>query len=474
MKQSYKFKNLSLVFLMSLLIFSFSGCSSNSDNDAALPSRTGLFISDIHFNPLMDAAIANQLASAPAWQWDSIFAISVMTVCATYMQDTNFVLLNAAIAAMKAQTPNPDIIIISGDMLVHYFKDLYDARVTNPTEAGYLALVNQTEQYIAIKLTEAFPNAQILPVLGDWDSDMGVVSTPASTAFLQSFATAWYSAVNKNGSSPDFISSFSAGGYYQARIPISRNIRLLGLYTVPWAQECTTGCSAIGDAELVWLGGQLADAQQKGEKVWLLGHIPPGIDANTTADNMSKGQTCEEAVTPFWSETYSSQLYPLFAQYKGTIGFGVFAHEHYDDFRIVNDDSGDFIFGIKLPPSITPLHNNPAFIAFDYDPGEGVITDASTFYLSNLASDPTVDSAVWELEYSFDGTYGQDAFDSNGLLNAVCRIVVQPGAQNNYVDYYPVLYPAGNILPEGLTPFIGWACALNKLTVADYTSCSCQ
>jgi hypothetical protein len=453
----------------------FTGCSTSSGNEKAQPSRSGLLISDIHFNPLSAQAIADSIALSPASEWDGIFAGSGQKTCATYMNDTNFVLLDSAIDAMKAEVPDPDVIIMSGDMMVHYFLEyFYNRLVTNPTEAGYRSLVNQTEQYIAMKLTAAFPDAQILPVLGDWDSDMGVVSTPASSAFLTSFATAWNSAVNKNNSAPDFISTFSSGGYYEARIPISPNIRLLGLYSVPWAQECTTGCSTIGDAELNWLGEQLADAEQKGEKVWLLGHLPPGIDANTTADNVSKGQSCEDAVTPFWSETYSSQLYPLFAQYKGTIGFGVFAHEHYDDFRIVNDNLSNFIFGVKLPPSITPLHNNPAFISFDYDPAEGVMTDASTFYLSNLASNPTRDTAVWEFEYSFDSLYAQNAFDSNGLLNAVCQIIVQPGAQKSYVDYYPVLYPAGNILPGGLIPFLGWSCALNNLTVEGYTNCCCQ
>jgi sphingomyelin phosphodiesterase acid-like 3 len=480
MKPSYKFKKFSLVLLMSLLVFSTSGCSGSSDNDAAIPSRTGIFISDIHFNPLSDPAIADAIAQAPASQWDAIYATSNQTTCASYLKefplsDTNFVLLNSAIAAMKAQVPDPDIIIISGDMLVHYFLELvYNRIVTNPTQAGYMALVYQTEQYLAIKLTEAFPNAQILPTLGDWDSDTGVDSKPASSAFFQSFASAWSSAVNRSGSSPDFMDTFSAGGYYQTKFPINTNARLIGLYTQPWAKECTNGCSTLGNAELQWFTQQLHDAKEQGQKVWLLGHIPPGIDANTTASNMAKGQSCQEAVTPFWADAYSSQLYALFAQYKGTIDFGVFAHEHYDDFRIVNDSSGNFIFGVKLPPSITPLHNNPAFIAFNYNPDLGVIIDESTFYLSNLASNPTADAAVWEIEYSFNNTYGQDAFDSNGLLNAVARIIVQPSAQQSYVNYYPVLYPAGNILPGGLSPFLGWSCAFNKLTVADYTSCSCQ
>jgi len=451
-----------------------AGCGEDS---GARPSRTGLFISDIHFNPLYDPAIADAIAAAPASQWDALFATSLQTTCASYGNDTNAPLLQSALAAMKQRVPNPDVIFISGDLVVHYFQQLfYEKLVTNPTQAGYLALVYQTEQYLATKLTETFPGAQILPVLGDWDTDTGTTANTATPTFLASFASSWTAAVNRRDAAPTFQSTFSSGGYYSATFPIAPNTRLLGLYTQPWAQECTSGCGpdggGIGPAELQWLAGQLDDAKKSGQKVWLLGHIPPGIDANTTASKISKGATCEAAVTPFWSDTYSSQLYALFSQYKGVIDFGIFAHEHYDDLRLVNDPSGNLLFGLKLPPSITPLHNNPAFMAFQYDPDRGVITDTTTSYLTNLASSPTASTAIWGQEYDFDATYGQTAFDSQSVAAAVAQIQAQPAAQQSYTEYYPTLYPAGNVA-GGLTPFVRWGCAMSAITVADYTSCAC-
>ncbi|MFA6034638.1 MAG: hypothetical protein WC889_17195 [Myxococcota bacterium] len=457
-----------VLFLVPVLIM---GCSDREE--AAPPSLTGLFISDIHFNPLLDRKLADTLNQAPASQWDSIFAQSTQTECAIYPLDTNFALLQSALVAMKLQVPSPDVIFISGDLLVHDFQQLvYNKVVTNPTQAGYEAFVYNTEQYLAIKLTAAFPNAQILPTLGDWDTAGGSTATYADSNFLSSFATSWKAAVNRNGGAPDFQTTFSSGGYYSTKFPVDPKGRLIGLYTQPWAAECTETGTLAAD-ELQWLTAQLADARSKKEKVWLLGHIPPGIDANTTADNLSKGGTCQAAVTSFWAPAYASQLYALFTEYRDVLAFGIFAHEHYDDMRVVQDSSGKLIFSVKLPPSITPMHNNPAFTSFTYNPNAGVITDTATWYLNNLASKPTTTSAVWAQEYTFNATYGQTAFDSKGVAGAVAGILTKPGAQLSYTNFYPSLYPPGNILPGGMVPFLAWSCGLNNITVADYTTCYC-
>jgi hypothetical protein len=112
-------------------------------------------------------------------------------------------------------------------------------------------------------------------------------------------------------------------------------------------------------------------------------------------------------------------------------------------------------------------------VQFTYNPAAGVISDTTTWYLTNLSSAPTATSAVWGSEYSFNATYGQTAFDSNGVGSAVTHILTQPTAQAAYTSYYPTLDPAGD--PSGgLTPFLAWGCALNNLTVADYTACYCD
>jgi len=443
---------------------------------AAPPSKTGLFVSDFHFNPLADKTIANSLAQAPASQWDSIFATSTETACSPYGHDTNSPLLQSVLVAMLQRVPNPDIVFVSGDFLVHGFQSFFNERVTDHSPAAYAAFVNTTEQYLAMKLSQTFPNAQIVPTLGDWDTASST-DTYAGPGFLASFSSAWNAAVNRHGGAPDFQATFPAGGYYSTTFPIDPQGRLIVLYTQPWAAECTDGCGpdggSLGNVELEWLKAQFDDARSRGQRVWLLGHIPPGIDALSTAQNSAKGTLCPAAIAPFYADAYSHQLYALFAKNRDILAFGIFAHEHYDDFRVSRDSSGNLLFGMKLVPSVTPLHsNNPAFVSFAYDPTAGAISDATTWYLTNLPSATTAAAGVWGFEYNFDLTYEQNALDSNGVAGAVTQILTQTSAQSAYTSYYPSSNPAGN--PKGgFTPFLPYGCALNNLTVTDYSACYC-
>ena len=459
------------VGLMAVVVLAcfVASCGSTSSSP---DSRTGLFVSDFHFNPLADKAIADRLAQAPASQWDSIFATSTETACSPYGQDTNFPLLQSVLGAMRQRVPNPDIVFVSGDLLVHGFQLYFAARVTDHSPAAYAAFVNTTEQYLAMKLSQTFPKAQIVPTLGDWDT-AGTTDTYAGPDFLASYSSAWNAAVDRYGGAPDFQSTFEAGGYYSTTFPVDPRGRLIVLYTQPWAAECTDGCApdagSLGNVELGWLAAQLDDARSHGERVWLLGHIPPGISAGGTLQNIANGAACPTAISPFWADAYSTQLYPLFAQNRDILALGIFAHEHAEDYRVARDPAGNPLFGMKLVPSVTPIESsNPAFVQFAYDPSAGVISDATTWYLTNLATAPTAASAVWGLEYSFDATYGQHALDSQGVAAAVTEILTQTSAQSAYTTYYPSSNQAG-----GFTTFLPYGCALDNLTVADYSACYC-
>lgn len=455
-----------------LTLATLAGCS---DSGAPL-TRTGLFVSDFHFNPLADASLADRLAQAPATEWDAIFASSSQTAYSPFGQDTNFLLLQSALAAMKVRTPSPDIVFISGDLLVHGLDLSFNSTVTNPTPARAAAFANTTELYLALKLAKTFPDAQIVPTMGDWDSDGAVTAFP-SPGFLAAFSSAWTGAINRHGDAPDLQPTFATGGYYSTAFPIDPRGRLIVLYTQPWAAECATGCGtgpgSPGEVELEWLTAQLADARSRGQRVWLLGHIPPGVSAPGTAQNTAGGGACAAAIVPFNVDTYAERLQGLYRQYADVITFGVFGHEHSDDYRLLRDVSGQPLFGMKLIPSITPIAtSNPAFVPFAYDPASGTVTDATTVILNNLPLATTTVAGTWAVEYAFNQAYGQRAMDATGLAGAVTAIQTTTAGQASYTTYMPASNPAGNP-PGGFTPFLAYRCALDRLTVADFAACYC-
>ncbi len=443
----------------------------SAQTSGMLPSGTGVFVSDIHFNPLADPTLANRLAQAPPAQWDAIFATSSVTAYSPYGQDTNFPLLQSLLAAMTQRVPNPDIVFVSGDFLVHGFQTKFNAAASDNSPAAYAAFVNATEQYMALKLAQTFPRAQIVPALGNNDSPCGDYAY-AGTAFLASFSSAWNGAVNRFGGAPDFQAVFATGGYYSTGFPVDPRGRLVVLDTQPWSARYEDGCGPgggnLGNVELGWLAGQLADARAQGQRVWLLGHIPPGIDAYSTTHN-SSAPACPASIVPFYADAYSSQLYALFAQYHDELAFGIFAHDHMDDYRVASDASGNVLLGVKLIPSVSPIFaNNPSFVQFTYDRVAGTITDAQDWYLTNLPSANGTVQGVWSFEYDFDTTYGQGALNASGVAGAVTSILTQPAAQAAFTRYYPSSNPGG-----GFSTFAAYGCALNHLTVTDYSTCYC-
>ncbi len=438
--------------------------------NATAPSRTGTLVSDLHFNPLADTSLQAQLEAAPVAQWDAILAGSTPAIFSGAPHDTNFFLLQSALTEMKARVPSPDVVFLTGDLLVHGLALYY----RGADLAGFAA---KSQQYLAWKLSQTFPQAQILATMGDWDQ-VQIPTYQADPAFLASFAAAWGPLANRHGEAPALEPTFTSGGYFSTAFPIDPKGRLLVLYTQPWAAECTSGCTtdaeSSGAAEIAWLTAQLADARAKGERVWLLGHIPPGIGAPPTATALAGGTSCQAAVSPYYAEPFATQLLSLYQQYGDLIGFGLFAHQHTDDFRVMRDPSGRPLFGMKLVPSISPMHgNDPAFVRFTYDPAAGSMTDATTVRLTNIASATAAVPGVWADEYSFDETYGQVAFDSVGVADAVARIEAGWSERASYITYYPSSNPAGNPPAPGFEPFTAYACALDNLSVADFTACFC-
>lgn len=457
---------LGAALLLSLALLTACGGSAAAPQPGPR-SGTGIFVGDIHFNPLADGTLTDRLAQAPATQWDSILAGSAQTPYRYFpaASDTNFPLLQSLLAAMRQQVPNPDIVFVSGDSLAHGLPQFFDKFATSPT-AAYATFANTAEQYVAMKLSQTFPNAQIVPTLGDWDTPCKGGDTYPGTGFLASFASAWSPAVNRYGGAPGFQAAFATGGYYSTRFPIDPRGRLIVLDTEPWSVDydttnvCEVGGETLAATELAWLGAQLDAARSSGQRVWILGHIPPGIGV--------PGKACPSTTTPFYTDDNASKVNALLEQNRGILTLGIFGHEHLDDFRLLQDSGGP-IFGVKIVPSVSPLDgNNPAFVRFTYDPNAGVISNATTWYLANFSSASTTVPGVWLSEYDFDATYGQSALDTNGIAGAVGRILTQPSAQAAFARYYSS--SSGTPTPS---PFSAYGCALSSSTAADYAACAC-
>ncbi|KAF9031662.1 Metallo-dependent phosphatase [Hymenopellis radicata] len=135
---------------------------------------------------------------------------------------------------------------------------------------------------------------------------------------------------------------------------------------------------------------ELQAAEEAGQRVWIIGHMPPG-GPDTLHDQ---------------SHSYDQ----IVQRYQHIIAGHFFGHSHLDQFEIAynnyeNRTADNAVAVSWIAPSVTPRTANGAFKVYEVDPDTYDIMDAHV-YVANL-SDPTFDTEpTWNLYYSARETYG--------------------------------------------------------------------
>jgi hypothetical protein len=236
-------------------------------------------------------------------------------------------------------------------------------------------------------------------------------------------------------------------------------------------------------AELTWLDSQLAAAQAAGQKVWLMMHVPPGVNTTGTAQNAAKGvapnpKTDDEAVM-MWQAQYQAEFMLILAKYPGLIAMGITGHTHMDEFRVL--PTGDVFFGI---PGISPVFgNNPAFKIFTIaQPAQMPMDYQSINY--NLAASPA--PAQFSSLYAFSTAYGATAGTTlaSSSQQLYPQLTPTATATASFINYYDAGNATSFPYPTGPSTFIqvpwnmantaNWPifiCGISQMDEPDYADC---
>lgn len=425
----------------------------------ALPAAAESFlsVSDVHFNPFSDPSLVAKLEAAEVSEWQAILASSSVTSFVTYGSDINDPLFRSAVGEMRTQLPAPAFVVISGDFLAHDFQQNYQKYATDKSQAAYTAFVAKTIAYVASVFRDAYPDVRIFPTLGNNDSDCGDYAVAPNGAFLKNFRDTWSPIVG----SRSFHRRFPTGGYYHADVPSLHGVRIIAVntnfFSVNYQNPCGTPGPDAGLRELVWLDDELRLAHDLGKRVWLLFHIPPGIDVY---DTVAYGGACPTPKTgTFWKPEYAQKYLAIAAAHRATIAGSFAGHTHQDEFRFA---AGDFI---HITPAITPIFgNNPAFEIVDVRPN-GDLTGYTAWHLPNV-------TLPWVREYSFDEAYGFKRYDTNTLRELASSIHTDETTRTEYFTHMSSGAPKST---EGaLAKWQGYWCGFTAMRASTFTSCYCS
>jgi len=174
--------------------------------------------------------------------------------------------------------------------------------------------------------------------------------------------------------------------------------------------------------ELQWLISVLQDAENKNDKVHIIGHINPGND------------DCLKA----WSWNY----YKIVNRYEGTIAGQFFGHSHKDYFEIFYDESNHTRATniAYVGPSVTTYsYINPGYRIYtvdgNYKNSSRVVLDHET-YILNLTEANISDNPKWELEYTTKVDYDMKRLTPLDWDNLVKRMKTDDKLWNKFHKYY--------------------------------------
>ncbi|EAX84041.1 Ser/Thr protein phosphatase, putative [Trichomonas vaginalis G3] len=368
------------IFLLSILIATIILIvrKRNDKKPSAEYSLNFLYINDIHLDATYVETSTSKLGcrSAVADQVEKF-------QFGQYECDAPHKLYNSLIDNAKKFIESPDFILLGGDLIAHGLNvtkqmliDNFN-NITNPIEKKY-------------------PNTKIYITLGnnDFQKNYGSFDTD-----LTDFETVFE--IFGKWMNTEQAETFKKGGYYYADFP-SSNFRFLFLNTVIYSRKRTFN-ETLTDPydQFAWIRKMYKDAVQKGYKVGIALHIPPGV---VYTDNKVG-----------WNLKYINTFAEIMKECD--FSFIISGHSHTDmilPLYTPNSDTDNILYSLSAP-SVSPTHyNNPGFRHYLLD--QEIIKDFIQYYADIMLNPSELN---WEIEYKFSEAYKTQNITRNSINDAV-------------------------------------------------------
>jgi sphingomyelin phosphodiesterase acid-like 3 len=447
-----------------------------------------LLLSDIHLDPFHDPARLAQLRAAPVTAWSAILSAPasptqaddfdhLQSTCGARGVDTPPALLESSLHAAREQQPRPLFVTLSGDLTAHLFDCRFQTLAPSSTAADLSAFAAKTIAFVALRLHQTFPRSPIYFALGNNDSGCHDYHEDPQSPYLHSAAASFAADAVSPANRSAILRQFPQFGDYAITLPAPiANTRLIVLQDTLESVRSTScsGTSSNNSAttQIDWLRAQLSAARSAHQRVWLMAHIPPGVDAYytfTKARNICGGQSPEMFLR-------SEDLANTLSSFPDVLRLVLLGHTHMDELRLYKTPSG--AIPAKLVPSISPINgNNPAFTLADVDPSTAILKDYAVFSASNA----TGISTHWTEEYRYSAIYHQPDFSGASVARLTSDFLAdQTGTSAPSRAYQRFFYVGDPGLSASLKSaamrlvWPAYACALSNASAASFRNCVCN
>lgn len=284
-----------------------------------------------------------------------------------------------------SKAPDADLVIWNGDTDSHHL-------LSQSFDENMASVENVTEI-----IRQRF-GSKVIPVIGNHDTwPVDQLSMPDSsnkTKLTTTLLSYW-----KDWIPQSEWDNFLRGGYYRYdwgnRVLLVLNCLYEDAYNFLIMGHDDPG------SQYRWLEDQLSLAQNAGQKVWLIGHIPPG---NSEAHKI-----------------FNSAMWKYVVEFADTIETQMWTHVHTERFLLYYNAGGAVISSAFVSASFMPDNHLPVIRTYDFDTTVG-ITNYQTLSLNITEMNGIGSNATegYQLVYDAKMEYGlknMSAISWDGLLH---------------------------------------------------------
>ncbi|XP_063217547.1 acid sphingomyelinase-like phosphodiesterase 3b [Bacillus rossius redtenbacheri] len=307
-------------------------------------------------------------------------------------------------------------------------------------------------------LRHTFSSQFVFPVLGHEDPNPGLGQSYGEVADLWSH---WLPT--------EALNTIGRGGYYTFEQK-GKKLRLVALNTNVYVKGGILSFDDDPIGQWNWLENVLDKSRKSKETVYLVGHIPPGVDERQSG----------ALVTPqaSFQEKFNRQYLRLVRKYSDIIVGQFFGHLHSDSFRIIYADTGRPVSWMFIAPALSPRRipsgaNNPGLRLYKFNTDTGQVLDYVQYYLDLVAANQR-GQADWQQEYNLTNYYGLGEV-SAASLNELAESFITPEGSQLFAKYYranSVQQPYSSD-PRNcdLSCTFNHYCAVTRVDYAEFQSC---
>ncbi|GAA5863566.1 hypothetical protein JCM3774_006528 [Rhodotorula dairenensis] len=321
-------------------------------------------------------------------------------------------LVESMFRAMNHFAPNVSFTVFTGDAVDDAVWDAGRDRIAEDLKLWY----GQMKGYSY----STFGNHDAAPVnsFPRWGADPGV----SIDWLYQVAADGWNASI---GDQAARLLAESSGCY--SRVHPGTDLKVISINTNYWYRQ-NFWLYGAEHAEwdpngiLAWLTRELDAAEKAQQRVWIVGHMPPG-DHDAFLDQSN----------------YANQI---FQRYSQTIAAHFYGHKHSDSFAVGYSDyarrAADTANGVAfLGGALTPKSGNPVFRIYDVDPDTYEVMDFRT-YTTNVDGPEFQQDPRWVEYYSARNSYAGNpslAWPTDAPLNATFWHLVTETFERNDTAY---------------------------------------